>query len=78
MEQLTKTRVARWESRGGKHWLELYRDELGYTYRSSSGGGNLGNLGSDPECAALAYMSEILTKRWLGSLKLVHGPSPNP
>ena len=39
--------IARWESRGGKDWAELLHDEHGYSYRSSSGGGSLGNTLAD-------------------------------
>lgn len=44
---MTKTLIARWESRSGKHWVDLYRDELGYTYKAPGQGGNLGALSSD-------------------------------
>jgi len=39
--------LARWESKGGKYWVEVYSDETGQTYRSDDGGGNLGNIGED-------------------------------
>lgn len=39
--------LARWESKGGKYWVEVYGDERGQTYRSDDGGGNLGNIGED-------------------------------
>jgi len=41
-----KTLIARWETRGGKYWLELYKDESGYTYKQEHGGGNIGTLDS--------------------------------
>lgn len=41
--------VARWESQKGKHWLELYRDQMGHTYRQDGGGGNLGGGLSDAD-----------------------------
>jgi hypothetical protein len=31
--------IARWESRGGKYWVELLLDHMGYTYNSDNGGG---------------------------------------
>lgn len=36
--------VARWESRGGKYWCELYRGPYGYGYRARDAGGHLGLL----------------------------------
>jgi hypothetical protein len=32
--------IARWESRGGKHWVELYADEHGYGYDGNGCGGD--------------------------------------
>ncbi len=38
--------IARWETRGKKHWYELYQwgDGKGYYYHMDGGGGNLGNM----------------------------------
>ncbi len=38
---MTKTLIARWESKSGKHWVELerYGDTDGYTYHSPGSGG---------------------------------------
>ena len=36
--------VARWKSKSGKHWAELYRQGDCYGYRSADCGGNLGIL----------------------------------
>lgn len=36
--------VARWESSGGKNWLELRKDKTGYSYRGNQSGGNLGDI----------------------------------
>lgn len=45
--------IARWQTRGGKHWLELYRCENGgYFYRGNGCGGNLTSLKSDDEAIA--------------------------
>ena len=49
---MEKTRIGRWESRGHRAWVELYRDAFGYTYRSDDGGGNLGALTSDAVAVA--------------------------
>ena len=42
--------VTRWESKSGKHWVELYQEEWqgrpSYHYRASDG---MGNLGTDPD-----------------------------
>jgi hypothetical protein len=45
----------RWESRSGKHWVDLYTDRFGATYITPSGGGNLGNLSA---LEALVKMQE--------------------
>jgi len=36
--------VARWQSRGGKHWVEMYQDQYGFGYRADGGGGSFGNV----------------------------------
>jgi hypothetical protein len=49
-----RTIVARWESRGGKCFRELYRDEYGYGYTGDDCGGFLGKMESD--AVAIAAM----------------------
>lgn len=39
-----KTIVARWESRSGKHWVNLVSDQWGYGYESVSCGGWMGQV----------------------------------
>lgn len=41
---MNKKLVAKWQSRRGKHYLELYQDEAGFTYTGDRCGGNLGNI----------------------------------
>ena len=41
---MNRTLVQRWQSRSGKHWIELYRDDLGFFYEGNDCGGNLGNV----------------------------------
>jgi hypothetical protein len=41
---MAKQLAARWATRGGKFWIELYKSPDGYSYRSDSGGGNLGPM----------------------------------
>ena len=60
------TALARWESRGGKHWVELHKSicppgrlpcSPSYSYSSCNGGGNLGTVRAiDAEKAAVAIM----------------------
>ncbi len=45
--------VNRWESRSGKHWIELHRNKWGYSYRAPSMGGSLGDMS---RLDALNYM----------------------
>lgn len=58
----SKRIVARWESRGGKHWIELYADQYGYGYSGNDCCGNLGRLPDD------AAAIESLKKGALGAL----------
>lgn len=44
--------VARWESRGRKHFVELYKDQYGYGYRAVGAGGFLGALADDQTAVA--------------------------
>lgn len=37
-------RIARWESRSGKHHVTLYRDQYGVSYVSHGASGFMGNL----------------------------------
>lgn len=39
--------VARWKSRGGKYFVELYHTQQGYSYRGTDCGGYLGKDHSD-------------------------------
>lgn len=36
--------IKRVESKGGAHFAELYRDEHGYAYRMTGGGGSFGQI----------------------------------
>jgi hypothetical protein len=47
-----KTLIARWESRGGKDWVELWHDQYGYSYRGNTCRGWLGES-TTPEQAVL-------------------------
>ncbi len=58
---MDKRMVARWESRGGKTWIELYADQWGYSYRGNDCGGNRGALADD--AAAIADIEGRL--EWL-------------
>ena len=49
--------VNRWQTRGGKYFYELYKDDMGFTYKSESGGGNLGNVSEDQ---AYQYIVSLL------------------
>lgn len=50
---MSYTVIARWESRSGKHWAELYHDGTAAFYRGVGCGGNLGVIG---EAEAVAEM----------------------
>ena len=48
MTDTTPRRIGRWESKGGKYWVELSEDEWGYDYRSDSGLGSFRMGGQYP------------------------------
>lgn len=50
-----RTLVGRWESDGGKYWVELYRDQWGYGYDGKGCGGYLGKI---TEAEALRWIEE--------------------
>lgn len=50
-------RIHRWESKGGKNWIELFKEDVGYSYDSSNGGGNLGNI---TEAQAIQEINKLL------------------
>lgn len=54
---MPKQLVARWRSRGGKYWLDLYLDQYGYTYRADDCGGSMGLV---TEAAAFERIAQIL------------------
>jgi len=41
---MRKSLIQRWQTKRGKHWIELYMDDMGFTYRGDDCGGNLGNI----------------------------------
>jgi hypothetical protein len=45
---MEKKLIAKWQSKGGRYWLELYQDSTGaYSYRGDNCGGFLGSVRSD-------------------------------
>jgi len=60
---ISMKRIARWESRRGKYWLGLYREETPsrftwYVYKGDNSGGVLGSI---PEADAIAYLEKLAT-----------------
>jgi hypothetical protein len=55
--------IGRWESRGGKYWVELHHGRYDYSYRSGGAGGSVcvGNL---PVETALMIMQNMLDRNW--------------
>lgn len=51
--QAPDSNLARWESRSGKHWVELTASPLGFGYRSPSAGGGLYAMDLDAALAEL-------------------------
>ena len=52
--------IAQWESVGGAHWAELWRNKLGYYYRGLNCGGTLRPCDSD-ESAIVALQTKVNT-----------------
>ena len=62
MSQLVKASIARWQSRGGKYWIELFEETIpGHDFVPSysySGNGCGGFIGSPPRADAIAYCEQ--------------------
>ena len=53
--------IAQWESKSGKHWVQLIKKDSGYGYTSPAAGGSLGyNVTTDSE-AVQALTSKVMT-----------------
>ena len=68
--------IARWESRGGRHWLELRRDASGgYGYSAVGASGDFGTFPDD--ASAIAFVERDLGwsngTRWVD----IHQPDAN-
>lgn len=50
---MNKQLIARWESKSGKYWAELYMDSIGPSYKGVDCGGSMGNLTADAAVAAM-------------------------
>jgi hypothetical protein len=56
--------IARWESKSGKHWVDLYTDGVGAWYKASDCGGSLGKIRMDTTLeAAQAELVSTFQKR---------------
>jgi hypothetical protein len=64
----TRTTVGRWESDGGKYWVELYRDRWGYGYDAKGSGGFIGKHENVSESDAVDY----ITARTAGGVGYFH------
>ena len=51
--------VARWESRGGKDWVDLFKGEWGYHYSGRDCGGSLGGCITSDAQAVSAMQERI-------------------
>jgi len=56
---VTAAYIARWESRGGKYWVELWRGGCDYSYRSDSGGGSVCRPDAPIEGAIAVMQSKL-------------------
>ena len=51
---MEKTSVARWESRGGHYYVEIFRDAMGYTYSGRGCGGVIAATGDSDAIEQIA------------------------
>jgi hypothetical protein len=52
--ELPRTVIARWESRRGKDWVEVYEHELGYCYEGNGCGGWFADITRNEAIACIA------------------------
>ena len=62
------TPIKRWTSLRGKYWLELYKDDLGYTYRTDNGGGSLGKIDNLEDAIQALHISDNFPGRYKVSI----------
>lgn len=53
MPETERIVVARWKSRGGKYWVELYVTNDGYSYKGAGCGGFFGRVTKDEAVAMI-------------------------
>jgi hypothetical protein len=53
--------IAKWESRSGKHWVQLIKQGSGYSYTSPDAGGSLGSNVTTDAQAIQALADKVLT-----------------
>lgn len=63
-----RTIIGRWESDGGKYWVELYRDAYGYGYDGKGCGGFIGK----PEAVTEAQAVEFIASKTVGGAAHFH------
>jgi hypothetical protein len=69
--------MARWASRGGKHWLELYLTDTGWSYRTDGGGGYIGRRDMTDEQVQAAVQRQIKAYKWSGINLIKQNPAPS-
>ena len=72
--------IARWESRGGAHWVDLHKDSSGnFGYSTDGGGGHLGKMTQEEAMATMEGKLGYLTPDKLKTgLRRVGSVSGNP
>lgn len=64
-----KKLIRRWQTKGGKHWFELYQDAHGFTYCGNGCGGNLGSISFGQ---ALSHMQAKIAYAKLDGINMVN------
>lgn len=67
--------IARWEAKGGKRWIALYKDEQGYTYKGDSQGGVLSYQENDAN--AIAKMEQPWGTGGAGAVTVLKSDFPS-
>ncbi len=57
--------VGRWESRGGKHWAELWRGRFDYYYHSNNSCGSVCNPNLSLDQAVMVMQAKVDRKKFL-------------
>ena len=56
---MERTVIARWESKRGKDWVQVYQDDYGFGYEARNGGGWFGSATREQAMAEIQRQMEM-------------------